>query len=128
MAGIVIDASKIKAFEALSLLCESCGETQTLQMQLWQDFLQDKELYDEFVYFVEQRTLLGKVNVGGYTLLDLYVMEMDSYNLCHDTGKNTASCSKDALVLHAFVTMTKMRKEPEKYLKKFSSGEGMDRL
>lgn len=128
MAGILYDARKVKAFEVLQMLCEGAEESAETQNQLWQLLLEDSELYTEFLYYVEHHALLGKMNVCGYTLLDLFVLEMDSYNLLHDQGKNTASCNKEAMILHAFLTMAELKKDPEKYLKKFSKGSGMDRL
>lgn len=128
MAGIVYDASKIKAYAVLDDLCNKAGETEALRDALWDSFLKDRELYQEFLYYAENHTIQGTLCVEGYTLLDLFVLEMDSFNLTHDTGKNTAFCNKEDMVLRAFLTMAGLKKEPDKYIKKFQQGFGMDKL
>lgn len=128
MAGVIYDASRIKAYTVLEQLCECAGEGESMRDSLWQEFLTDGELYEEFVYYAEHHTILGKMEVEGYTLLDLFVQEMDSFNLTHDTGKNTAFCNKEDMVLRAFLTMAGLKKEPEKYKERFDRGFGMDRI
>ena len=51
---------------------------------------------------------------------------MNRYNLIRDSGKNTAACNKDRMVLHAFRDMIEMKKEPAAYVKKLTMGKGMD--
>ena len=128
MAGIIYDASKIKAYSVLDGLCRCAQEPEQMRDSLWQEFLADGELYEEFVYYAENHTIMGKMKVEGYTLLDLFVLEMDSFNLTHDTGRNTAFCNKEDMVLRAFLTMAGLKKEPEKYIERFRRGSGMDRM
>lgn len=128
MAGILYDASKIKVYAVLENLCDYVGTDDSVKDKLWQEFLVDEELYQEFVYYVENHTIQGIMNVHGYTLIDLFVMEMDVYNMTHDTGKNTALCNKEEMVLRAFLTMIGLKKEPEKYIERFQNGMGNDRL
>lgn len=128
MAGIIYNPGMVRAYEFLDGLCSCAGETTDMRDILWQDFLADRELYEEFVYYAQNHAILGKLSVEGYTMLDLFVLEMDAYNLQHDTAKNTAFCNKEDMVLRAFLTMAGLRKEPEKYVRKFQKGSGMDRL
>ncbi|MBE5870337.1 MAG: hypothetical protein E7294_03630 [Lachnospiraceae bacterium] len=128
MAGVIYDASRIKAYAVLEQLCECAGEKESMRDLLWQEFLGDEELYEEFVYYAQHHTIQGKMKVAGYTLLDLFVQEMDSFNLTHDTGKNTAFCNKEDMVLRAFLTMAGLKREPEKYKERFDRGFGMDRI
>lgn len=128
MAGIVYDARRIKAYNFLEKLCEYAGETVEFGDTLWQELLHDTELFEEFIFYAENHTIQGTMNVAGYSLLDLFILEMDHYNLTHDTGKNTAFCNKEKMVLRAFYTMSNMKKDPETYIKKFESGSGMDQI
>lgn len=127
MSGILYDARKIKAYEALMELCGLAGETQQWGNALWEELLCDKELMEEMVYYLEHHCFSGKVSCEGYTLIDLFVWEMDIYNLIADSGKNTASCNKETMVLRAFRTMTEMKKDPVHYRKRLSEGFGMDK-
>jgi len=127
MAGILYDARHIKAYEALMELCGLAGESAEWGDALWKELLQDQELMEEMVYYLEHHCLNGKASVEGYTLIDLFVWEMDIYNLIADSGKNTASCNKETMVLRAFRAMTEMKKDPERYRKRLSEGFGMDK-
>ena len=57
----------------------------------------------------------------------MFIWQMSQDNLLHDTGKNTAECNKEAMVLKAFDGMIKLKQNPEEWSRKLSAGEGMDR-
>ena len=84
-------------------------------------------IHMEYLHYMIYHTLLGKVSVDGYNVLALYVWQMELSNLRQDTGKNTAACNKDKLVLHALKTLLDMKKNPEEYLKKLNEGRGLDK-
>ncbi|MBQ7839621.1 MAG: hypothetical protein IJ390_03930 [Lachnospiraceae bacterium] len=128
MTGIIFDSGKIKVYENLCALCRYAGESQQWCDLLWQELLLDAQLYEEFLFFLKNGTLNDKMNCCGYTMIDLFIWQMDKYNLLHDTGKNTAECKKVDMVLRAFETMAQMKKDPETFLKRFDEGRGMDQL
>ena len=127
MSLILYNAGKIKSFENLKALAVLVGETEEYAVDLWQSMLEDEELLNEFNYFVVNRTLLGNVKCGELSLLDVYFNQMTKYNLFLDMGKNTAECSKERMVLHAFKQMVEMRKDPL-YMEHYRESEqnGMD--
>lgn len=126
MAGILYDARRIKAYERLLALGETAGETRQWCEVLWEELVFDSELTDELVFYLEHHSLRDKVHCEGYGLTDLYIWQMNRYNLIRDSGKNTAACNKDRMVLHAFRDMIDMKKEPAAYVKKLTMGKGMD--
>ncbi len=126
MAGILYDARRIKAYERLLALSETAGETRQWCEALWEELVFDSELTDELVFYLEHHSLRDKVHCEGYGLTDLYIWQMNRYNLIRDSGKNTAACNKDRMVLHAFRDMIDMKKEPAAYVKKLTMGKGMD--
>lgn len=128
MAGIIYDSSKVKVYENLRTLCSFAGESQEWCDALWQDIVTDPELYGELLYYMHNDTLSGRMSCCGYTLIDLFVWQMDKYNLLHDTGKNTADCKKVDMVLRAFETMAQMKQNPEEYLRRFGQGRSQDQL
>ena len=108
MSGILYDARKIKAYEALLELCELAGETQGWGDALWEELLHDEELMEEMVYYLEHHNLLGKASCEGYTLIDLFVWEMDIYNLiavdtCRNVNVNFFLCANFSFAA-AFLT------------------------
>lgn len=128
MANIVLDGSKIKVYGMLQDLCDYCGEKESWCDELWGYMIHNDELYEEFVYFIVNRSLMGKMNVEGYTLIDLYVKQIDMYNVRNDLGKNPIFCMKEDMVLRSFLMMGRLLETPETYKKKLEDGFGMDQL
>ena len=126
--GILYDARKLKALEFLNGLCEYAGKDDVFAAGLWNEFLDDSELYDEFVYYADNHTFLDRMKISGYSMSDLYVWQMDRYNIVRELGKNPAACNKETLVLNAFMEMSNMKKDPETYVNRIESGKGNDRL
>lgn len=128
MANIVLDGSKIKVYGMLQDLCDYCNEKESWCDELWGYMIHNEELYDEFVYFIVNRSLMGKMSVEGYTLIDLYVKQIDMYNVRNDLGKNPIFCMKEDMVLRSFLMMGRLIEAPETYKKKLEDGFGMDQL
>ncbi len=127
-SGIIYDARKIKLLEAFESLTDYCGFSREWGSGLWLEIVSSPELTEELFYYLENNAILGKLSQYGYTLLDLYFYCMDRYNLVHDTGKNTADCSKERLVLLSFEMMKELIINPEKTLEKLGTSPGMDRI
>lgn len=123
---IIFDQSKLKAYDGLMRLCEFAGETELWQQTLWGELLLNQELYDAFVYYLEHHGLPDVPKCEGYSLTDCYVWQMERDNLRRDTGKNTAQCNKEDMVLRAFQMMAGLQREPEVFVKKLSDWRGMD--
>lgn len=125
-APILFDQSKLKAYDGLVRICEFTGRTQEWQQALWCEFLTQQRLYDAFVYYLEHHGLPDFPKCGEYSLTDCYVWQIEQDNLRMDTGKNTADCNKEDMVLQSFMMMAKMLRDPEAYTKKISDWKGMD--
>lgn len=127
MSHIILDSEKLKVYESLKMLCDYAGKSMEWRDKLWMDILTDYELYEEFVYYLEHHSLLDHMQAEGFSLTDFYVWQMDRYNIVSDSGKNTAACNKEEMVLQAFKAMAEMKKNPEYYKRKLTDGSGMDR-
>lgn len=128
MGGILYDARKIMAYERLMRLGEYAGKSGAFMEALWTELVLDGELMAELMYYLDHHTLLDRVKCRGYALTDLYVWQMDRYNLIREIGKNTSGCNKEAMVLNAFRTMVDMKKDPDTYIGRLTRGTGMDEL
>ncbi len=126
--SIVYDARRIKACEGLLAPGEYAGKDLGWLGTLWTELVSDSGPMKECMYYLDHHTFLDETRCSGYGLTDLYVWQMDRYNLIRDIGKNTSACNKEAMVLNAFRTMIDMQKEPETYLKRLTAGIGMDQL
>lgn len=128
MQGILYDATKIKVCQGMYAICEYAQLDKEWADELWKDIVTCKEIYDEFVYYVEHHTFKDQVKVEGYSLSDLYVWQMDKYNLVSEIGKNPGTCNKERMVMKAFRTMIDMMRNPAEFVKRLESGRGEDRL
>lgn len=128
MKGILYDARKMKAYECLTSLGRYAGMERKWIDELWRDTMALPELYAELIYYLENHGFRDNFKYEGYSLTDLYVWQMNKYNLIKDLGKNTSECNKETMVLRAFRTMIELMKSPEEYLKRLSEGKGMDRF
>ncbi|MDE7197679.1 MAG: hypothetical protein K2O15_02230 [Lachnospiraceae bacterium] len=125
-APILFDQSKLKAYDGLMRLCGFAGKTEQWQQSMWCELLTNRKLYDAFVYYLEHHGLPDFPKCGEYSLTDCYVWQIEQDNLRKDTGKNTADCNKEDMVLQSFMMMAKMLRDPETYAKKLSDWKGMD--
>lgn len=128
MQGILYDATKVKVCQGMYAICEYAEFDKEWADELWKDIVTCKEIYDEFVYYIENHTFKDQVKVEGYSLSDLYVWQMEKYNLVREIGKNPGTCNKERMVMKAFRTMINMQKEPAEYVKRLESGRGEDKL
>jgi len=127
-SNIIIATSKIKACEFFYELCDFCGYERQWSDDLWADIVTDPDMYKEFEYYAQNHTLKDSFDVCGYSLTDLYVFQMDKYNLIREIGKNTAECNKERMVLNAFRMMIDMKADPDTYVRRLEEGRGEDRL
>lgn len=128
MQQIIFDGSKIKVYEALENWCNMVKKDEKFLTQFWKRILENEEVYKEFVYYLEHHELMAQYVVQGYSMIDLFVCQMDRYNIMHDVGKNDGRCNKEKMVLQAFDVMLKMSENPDEIVKKLQSGEGMDKI
>lgn len=126
--SIIIATSKIKACEIFYDLCDRCGYDRQWTDGLWADLIADPEVYKEFEYYAANRSLRDAVKVCSYSLSDLYVFQMDKYNLIREIGKNPVECSKDRMVLNAMRMMIDMKADPDTYVRRLEEGRGEDKL
>ena len=128
MSNIIYDNAAIRVYDGLVRLCDYAGKSAEWCDELWQELLSDRQLYEEFVYYLEHHVPGDLVKVQGYSLTDLYVWQIEQYNLRGDSGKNTVCCNKEEMLLQALLMLTQMKKNPDSYLRKLDRGAGMDKI
>lgn len=128
MQGILYDASRIKACQGFYDICEYAEFDKEWANQLWTDIITCRDIYEEFVYYIEHHTFMDKIKVRGYSLSDIYVWQMDKYNLVREIGKNPQTCNKERMVMRAFRTIIDMGRNPDEYVRRLEEGRGEDKL
>lgn len=125
---MIYDGNRVAVYDSLQKLCEYAGRSMQWCDALWAFMLEDGELFGEFVYYLNHHDFMDKMQAGGYSLTDLYVQQLDRFNIMQDSGKNTAACNKEEMVLNAFEAMARLMKEPGKLTRKWQEGYGMDKM
>ena len=128
MQGIVYDATRVKVYKAFYEICDYAEFARERTDALWMEILSRKQVYRELVYYIAHHTFSDQLKVCGYGLCDLYVWQMNRYNLIKDTGKNPRTCNKEKMAMLAFGAMRELTKNPEEYRKRLEYGQGTDKL
>lgn len=128
MANIILDSRKLMVYEDLKYLCEYTGKKPGFCDSLWNELLKREALYEEFLFYIDNHCINDKLSVSGYSITDLYVYMLGRFNLLNDTGKNTAACSRDSVILDCFSLMAELMDNPEETIKRLEAGGGMDLL
>ncbi len=128
MQGILYDASKVKVCQGFYDICEYAEFDKAWTDKLWTDIITCRDIYEELVYYIEHHTFMDKVKVKNYSLSDLYVFQMDKYNLVREIGKNPRTCNKERMAMKAFRALLDMQEDPDGYIRRLEEGRGEDRL
>jgi len=126
--AVILDARKIMVYEDLKYLSEFSGKEEGFADRLWCELLDKPGLYEEFLYYLDHKSLKDKFDFRGYTLTDIYVYLLSVYKMFRDIGKNGSECGKEWLILETFMEMSNLINNPEEYIKKLEEGRGMDML
>lgn len=125
---MIYDGNHVAAYDGLRKLCEYVGRPVQWCDELWSFMLADRELFGEFMYYLNHHVFADGMKVSGYSMTDLYVQQLDRYNIRQDSGKNTAACNKEEMVLDAFEAMAKLKRESDQSTRKWQEGFGMDKM
>ncbi|MDO4966083.1 MAG: hypothetical protein Q4E51_05185 [Lachnospiraceae bacterium] len=126
--NIIIASEKLKLFEIVESWSEYAGYSKEWQDKFWQDLLLHKDVYDEFIYYVEKNDFLCKCSVNGQFITDIFIWEMRKFNIKTDRGRNYEDCDKAEMILNAFRTMLDMKENSERVINAMENKNGADKL
>lgn len=115
---------KIKDF--VKKLCRYGGENEEFETQFLAALSADEEILSELIYYMEHGDFACRAKVQGYTVVDIMIWQMDHFKARLDRDNTGTRQNPDRMVLLAFDTLLKMRKEPEKYAAKMRQETGTD--
>ncbi|NBI89709.1 hypothetical protein D3Z45_03695 [Lachnospiraceae bacterium] len=104
----------------------AAGEDEEFLQGLGAGLLTCPEIGEEFLHYVETGDFSCKAKVEGYTVVDIMVWQIDHFKAEMDRGLYGMKHNGSKMVLRAFDTMLKMRKEPEKYRYLMQTETGTD--
>lgn len=109
MSNIIIASEKLKLYEVVTSWAEYAGYTPEWADEFWGDLLLNSDVYDEFLYYIDNNDFLCKCSIDGQNITDIFIWEMRKFNIKTDRGKNYQDCDKAEMVLNAFRTMLDMK-------------------
>ena len=108
-------------------LCERAGEDELFAKTFQSELIADQEMCEEFLYYMERDDFACKVKVEGYSVVDILIWQIDHFRAWLDRDTTGTKHNKERMVLLAFDTMLKMRKNPSKYIEKMQGETGTHR-
>lgn len=115
-----------RAYLFAKALCRESGEDEAFLQQFWERLEQEPDIYREFTAFMDEQTFLCQAKAGGATVIDIMVWQIDHFKADLDRGNEAMRNNKDKMILMAFDTMLRMRRDPAPYLEKMRSETGTD--
>ncbi len=104
----------------------AAGEGEVFLQELAAGLLTCPEIGEEFLDYAEKGEFSCKVKVEGYTVVDIMVWQIDHFKAEMDRGQYGMKHNGSKMVLRAFDSLLKMKKEPEKYVYQMRSETGTD--
>ncbi len=121
---VVITREQVK--QVTEEACIACKMEEKFFEQLWDAFLQNDDIYKEYVMYLVKKDFPCEVQVCGYTIVDILIWQMDGFKTKLDMDTSKTKGNQTSMVLLAFDTFMKMRKNPEKYLTHLAEDSGIE--
>ena len=121
---VVISGETIK--KATDEICLANGLSEEFAQDFWERILKDEEIYREYVYYLIHQDFACKVKIGGVSIVDVLIWQIDHFKAQLDTDTTLTKRREVSMVILAFDTFLKMREDPDKILKAMQENTGSD--
>lgn len=115
----------MQAAQFAAKLCMESGVTQEFYDAFWNKLKNSPDIFKEFVYYMEKGDFAGKVKIGGRSIVDILIWQMDHFKAYMDR-ENQLKNNPSEMVLRAFDTFLNMEKDPEAILYLLDTESGSD--
>ncbi len=122
----MVEEKERRVRDFIDKLCSYAGESSEFAQEFWMKLKQDKEIYDEFVFYLENGNFACRAKIEGYSVVDVMVWQMDHFKARLDRDNSGTRNNGDRMLLLAFDTLLSMRNNPGKYIDKMQSETGTD--
>ncbi len=112
--------------EFIKSLCDYAGENEAFAENFQMRLTEDEEVCQEFLAYMESGNFACRAKICGYTVVDIMIWQMDHFRATLDRDNTGTKQNGDRMVLLAFDTFLKMKKNPQAYLFKLQSETGTD--
>ncbi len=120
------DIKQLQMKEWTRLLADRAGESKEFVDTLLKGLEEFEDIKKEYLYYMENKNFLGECSVCGMTVVDILIWQTDHFKSDLDRGLYDMQNNPDKMLLAAFDTMIKMKKDPQKYLDRYGQDTGTD--
>ena len=117
---------KERVYQWAQALCSCAGEGEEFLKDFWEMLTQSEGVYREFEYYLEHQTFLCEYKIAGYSVVDIMVWQIDHFKAWLDRDTSGTGRNSGRMLLLAFDTLLKMKKDPAPYVQKMQSETGTD--
>ena len=121
---LIITRAQVK--QVTEEACMACNMEEGFFEQLWNAFLQNDDVYKEYVMYLVKRDFPCEVKICGYTIVDILIWQMDGFKTKLDMDTSKTKGNQISMVLLAFDAFMKMRVNPEHYLTHLAEDSGIE--
>lgn len=86
----------------------------------------EEKIEEELTEYLLNGNLIGKENVNGYTVIDIYVWQINYFKANLDYAKAQVGEDKMEQIICAYNTLLDMKNSPEEIIRKFQQDTGTD--
>lgn len=113
----MLDKERLEnAYQFAAALCYYANKDKAFLEDFWERLRQEDDILEEFCYYMENQKFACCVSIEGYTVIDVMVWQIDHFKAELDRRDPDMRDNGDKMLLMAFDTFLKMRKDPEKYI------------
>lgn len=113
-------------YDATKNACLQNGLEDAFFQQLWEAFLENDDIYKEYVLYLVKQDFPCEAVVCGYTIVDILVWQIDRFKARLDMDTTSTKRNRTSMVLLAFDTFMKLRKDPDKYKRHLEEDTGIE--
>ncbi len=115
-----------RARQFAAALCHYGEQDEIFLADFWSALEQETDILEEFCQYMDHREFACGVSVQGYTVIDIMIWQIDHFKARMDHRDPGMGGNGDKMLLMAFDTLLKMKKEPERYVRMMQGETGTD--
>lgn len=121
-----MDKSVIK--EIIDEMIQKAGLDQSFAVDFYNSIIEDEDVLNEFITYLSEGKFTMANNVRGYSIVDILIWQLDHFRAYMDRGLYGMRNNECEMILKAFDTFMKMKKEPDKYVEMLTEETGTDHI
>ena len=125
MIEIAFNTEKFRAYQRVIELCNFTYQDNAWMEEFWLSLIRTPEIYEEWVYYMNNDNFLGKYRISDYNIFDIYVWQVNQFKYFLSYACD-GCCQGAYILLKTFDFLLKMNENPNTYIRIFEEKTGND--